>query len=102
MSRQTRTNLVLLLLALVVSTGCQPSQPFYLTGRPGDMSHYLDKATDLEYPDLDQPPSPEAEQSSDPLTLSNPEPRELWDLTIEDAIATALQNSKVIRRLFHV
>src|SRR4051812_6298514 len=102
MSRQTCATTIVLLVGLAAFAGCRPSQPFYLTGRPGDLSHYLDTATKLEFPDLDAAPLAEAEESTAPFTLSNPEPRELWDLTLEDAIATAVNNSKVIRRLFHV
>src|SRR5690606_5757188 len=32
-------------------------------------------------------------------TLSNPEPKEIWDLSLEEAIAITLQNSKVLRQL---
>lgn len=102
MSRQTCISTTLLLATLAALVGCRPSQPFYLMGRPGDLSHYLDKATELEYPDVDAVPLVEAEEANRPLMLSNPEPREIWDLTLEDAISTAINNSKVIRRLFHV
>lgn len=102
MSRQNCTSISLVLATLAVLAGCRPSQPFYLAGRQGDLSHYLDTATQLEYPDTEAPPLPDAEQTINPLMLSNPEPREMWDLTLEDAISTAINNSKVIRRLFHV
>src|SRR5438128_851473 len=36
MSRHNSTPLLLLLAALAAAVGCRPSQPFYLTGRPGD------------------------------------------------------------------
>ena len=52
MSRQSHTYVVLLLIALTALTGCHPTQPFYF-GEDGDLSHYLDQATDLEYPDVD-------------------------------------------------
>lgn len=35
----------------------------------------------------------------DPLALGNPEVQQLWDLTLEEAVRTALANSKVLRNL---
>ncbi|HVA47116.1 MAG TPA: M56 family metallopeptidase [Pirellulales bacterium] len=35
----------------------------------------------------------------DPLTLSNPDVHEIWDLTIEEAVRTALGNSRVLRNM---
>ena len=51
MSRQFRTNLSALLCVLIVATGCHTLQPFYFQ-EDGDLSHYLDHVTDLEYPDV--------------------------------------------------
>lgn len=102
MSRHNCISVLLLLATFAALVGCRPSQPFYLTGRPGDLSHYLDQALELEYPDVDAVPLPEAEEANSPLMLSDPKPREIWDLTLEDAISTAINNSKVIRRLFYV
>ncbi len=85
---------VLILSALL--TGCQPIQPFYLND-DGDLSHYLDAATEIEYTDVGQEPLAEVSQAHAPRTISNPQFEEFWDLTLEDAISIALQNSKVIR-----
>ncbi len=98
MSRQSSTHLAFLLIALTVFTGCHPTQPFYFH-EDGDLSHYLDHATDLEYPDVDTASLPDATESKDPLTITNSEFDELWDLTLEECIVIALQNSKVIRNL---
>jgi outer membrane protein TolC len=101
MSRHTRCKLSVLLIALVVLTGCQPTQPFYLH-EDGDLSHYLDKVTDLEYPDVAEASLADVTCAEAPFTLSDPEPREIWDLTLEDVVQIALQNSKVIRSLGQV
>ncbi|MDE0736476.1 MAG: TolC family protein, partial [Pirellulaceae bacterium] len=87
--------LVLLVTALV---GCHPTQPFYFCeGDP--LAHYLDQATDLEYPDVYQPRLEEVEKAVAPITLSNAEIGESWDITLEETVSIALQNSKVIRNL---
>src|SRR5688500_9912033 len=51
---------IVLLCVMVASAGCHPTQPFYLH-EDGDLSHYLDKATQVEHPDLDCPPLADVE-----------------------------------------
>lgn len=96
MRRQIRTSLVLLLTALTAAAGCNPAKPFYLR-ETGDLSHYLDKATEVEHPDVDAPHLAEVENAQAPLTVTNPEFKEIWELGLEECIHIALQNSKVIR-----
>ncbi|MEX2173354.1 MAG: TolC family protein [Pirellulaceae bacterium] len=96
MSRPVSSWRILLVCALVAATGCHPTQPFYLH-EDGDLSHYIDKATATEHPDLNSAPLAEVEYAEKPLTLSNPEFKEFWDLTLEDCISLSLNNSKVIR-----
>jgi outer membrane protein TolC len=98
MSRQTHTAIACLLIALTFFTGCHPTQPFFFH-EDGDLSHYLDVATRIEHPDVETVTLPDAEQTKDPLTISNPEFHEMWDLKLEECIAIALQNSKVVRNL---
>ena len=96
MSRQVKSWWVWFLICTVGLTGCHPMQPFYLH-EDGDLSHYMQVATDIEHPDVDLPVLPDAGQSLEPLSLANPEPNKLWDLSLEECISIALQNSKVIR-----
>jgi outer membrane protein TolC len=87
---------ILLVAALVAATGCHPTQPFYWH-EDGDLSHYLDKATQLEHPDLHQAPLADVEHAESPLTLSHPDFREIWELTLEDCVSLTLANSKIMR-----
>jgi len=98
MSRQTTSRVALLMLALAIFPGCSPTQPFYFHN-DGDLSHFLDKATEIEYPDVESEPLPETSQCQAPLTVSRPDFQEMWDLTLEECITIALQNSKTIRQL---
>ena len=98
MPRQLRAPLTLLLAVLTATSGCQPIQPFYLH-EDGDLSHYLDSATEIESPDVFEPMLAEVEFTQQPLTISNPEHDEVWDLSLEDSISICLNNSKVIRNL---
>jgi len=98
MSRLTRSYIAVTLMVATFAGGCKPIQPFYL-GEKEDLAHYMEVATDLEYPDVHEASLAESVLAEEPLTLSNPEPRELWDLTLEEAIHISLHNSKVLKRL---
>ncbi|MBW3596976.1 MAG: TolC family protein [Planctomycetes bacterium] len=85
-----------LLLWLAVLIGCQPRHPFYLR-HDEDLATYIDSATMLAYPDLEHPSLDETAFNQAPLTLRHPEFQVFWDLTLQEAVQTALHNSKVIR-----
>ena len=53
----------------------------------------------LEYPDSCQEPLDEAAGATEPVTLSNTAFDEIWEVSLEDAIRTALENGKVLRNL---
>ncbi len=98
MSRPHHRFLVYLTTAAMLATGCHPTQPFYFH-EDGDLSHYLDVATDIEYPDVDEPHLDEVSGSHAPITLDDAESMEKWDVTLEDVIRLTLANSKVMRQL---
>lgn len=82
---------------VVFSTGCHPTQPFFV-GERGDLSHYLNRATQIEYPDLNVESLPEATECWDHL-LEDKGELEFVDLTLEDCINYALLNAKLIPTL---
>jgi outer membrane protein TolC len=82
----------------LVASGCAPRQPFYFF-EDGDLSHYVGAIQKLEYPDACQEPLDEAAGATEPLTLSNPAFDEIWEVSLEDAVRTALENGKVLRNL---
>lgn len=84
------------LMGLMGLCGCHPQQPFYFH-EDGDLSHYLDAATDIDYPDVEEATLPDAEGAIRPFSLENADPEEVWDLTLEEVLHIALANSKVIR-----
>ena len=98
MSRLPSFGLVLSGVAVAMVVGCQPQQPFYFH-ETGDMSHYRGVATEIEYPDAKVESLGDVAGATAPLTLSNPEPREIWDLTLEEAMHIALANAKVMKQL---
>jgi outer membrane protein TolC len=82
-------------IGLVLFTGCQPMQPFFV-GHDASMAHYLEQSMGIEYADVHVESLPEATQSHIPLGPTNV-PSEFVDLTLEDCIAMALQNTKIVR-----
>jgi outer membrane protein TolC len=78
-------------------TGCHPTQPFFLRER-GDLAHYIDRSQRIEYADLQLEPTPEASQSLEPLSLQN-QHFEYLDLTLEECIVYALNNTQIVRAL---
>lgn len=98
MNRQYRKLLSLVLSALVLATGCQPTQPFYFH-EDGDLSHYLDVATDIEYPDVEEPRLDEVNGARPPLTVKSVDDYQMWDLTLQDVMRITLCNSQVMRQL---
>jgi len=82
----------------LLASGCAPRQPFYFF-EDGDLSHYVGAIQKLDYPDTDQEPLAEAAGTIEPLTLSNAKFDQIWELSLEEAIRTALENGKVLRNL---
>ncbi|MEM8946719.1 MAG: TolC family protein [Planctomycetota bacterium] len=104
MNRYTRSTISLLLCALILASGCKPTQPFFfqedgnLLG-PGDLSHYMDIATDIEYPDVNEPTLDEVNLASAPLTIANSEDFKIQDFSLEEVTRITLTNSQVVRQL---
>lgn len=95
MSRTTVRWAAIIQLCLVAITGCTPTQPFFIP-RNQSLANYLDQAMDIEYADVHVQSLPEAAQAFVPLGASNL-PTEFIDLTLEDCLSIANQNSKIIR-----
>ncbi len=98
MSRTLHQAWAALTSVTLVASGCAPRQPFYFF-EDGDLSHYVGAVQKLEYPDTCQEPLDEAAGAAEPLTLTNPKFDEIWELSLEEAIRTALENGKVLRNL---
>src|SRR5262245_35848127 len=88
---------VLVSLAIALS-GCHPTQPFYVK-EDGDLSHYVDVATDIEYPDADTLRLADVDCAHAPFTLENTDAPQMWDVCLEEVVKAALANGKVMRSL---
>ena len=94
----TRTIWAVLTSVALVAGGCAPRQPFYFF-EDGDLSHYVGAIQKIEYPDTVHQPLDEAAGTHEPLTLSNASFDQVWELSLEEAIRTALENGRVLRSL---
>jgi outer membrane protein TolC len=82
----------------VLAAGCGPSRTFYFL-EEGDLGHYKDIATDIEYPDVAEPSLPEVDGAVEPISLATFENAQIWDLALEDAVQFTMANSKIMRTL---
>lgn len=96
MSCKSPKTSVWLLFIFVLMTGCYPSQPMYLRDT-GDLSYYLNQATEIEYPDVQTTRLNEVEHSRAPITVIDADFDNFYDLTLEDCVEIALQNTQTIR-----
>ncbi|MBU4270494.1 MAG: TolC family protein [Planctomycetes bacterium] len=99
MSRQPPLICVVMAAFCVVLTGCQPQQPFYLKNVDNDYLHYKGVATEIEYPDVETERLADAENAQAPFSLQRKDNREIWDLTLEEAMRISLMNNKVMRNI---
>lgn len=86
-------------LILTALLGCQPSQPFYLRHVDRDLSHYNAVANEIEYPDVEANRLADVSGCSRPFTLTNTDAKEIWNLTLEQAVQIALTNNRVMRSI---
>lgn len=79
-------------MSILLASGCAPTQPFFHNESP-DLRHYLSTATSIEYPDVEVASLAETTETIRPLTVGNHD-YEFWDLSLEECVSIALQNSK--------
>lgn len=60
---------------------------------------YLQAATAIETPELDQPVDQTAHTAIQPVTLSSQAPQEFRDISLQEVVKSALANSKIFRDL---
>jgi outer membrane protein TolC len=97
MNRQIRP-LCVWLLTISTLAGCRPSQPFYFF-EDGDLSHYQDRATQIELADVDVPSLDEVQNVITPHTIGEQQIEEFWDLSLQEVVRLSLENSKVFRQI---
>lgn len=82
-------------IALVIFTGCHPTQPFFVA-RDESLANYISESIAIEYADVTVESLPEATQSAVPLGPDQL-PEDFVELSLEDCVIMALQNTKILR-----
>src|SRR5688572_21183907 len=88
---------VICVAALVM--GCKWGKDYHFFRDDGKVRYYREIATEIEFPDVDQPISPLAAGTLPPRTLQDCEPANYWPLVLEEAVQISLVNSQVMRDL---
>lgn len=96
MSIRIATSGALLLAGVLAVSGCRFLRSGNEVSKHVDVSHYEYTSTQLAEPNLDI--VTDAVGTRPPITMDNV-PAEYWDLSLEEAIRLAMQNSQVIRNL---
>jgi outer membrane protein TolC len=99
MSRQPPHVGALLATFLAVLAGCHPQEPFYVKNVDNDLKYWKGEATEIDYPDVNADRLPDTANAIAPFSLRNQDPKNFWDLTLEQAMEFALKNNKVMRNI---
>ncbi len=81
-------------LVSIAVSGCLLKKEAPFKGHAVEPRKYL---TEIEQPDLNAPSSPRPLATAPPISLANDPPATLRDITLQEAIQTALANSPVLR-----
>ena len=84
---------------LAAVLGCEPRDPFYLRHVDRDLSHYNAVANTIEYPDVEADRLADVSGANRPFSLTNTNPKEIWNLTLEETTRIALTNNRVMRTI---
>ena len=82
-------------LLMIGAVGCRSAQVTYFGD--AELKHYRDKMLAVEYPNVDQATPQEAAYSQHPRTIKEPTDDEIWEMTLMQAVQTAVVNNKMIR-----
>jgi outer membrane protein TolC len=85
------------LVAAVV--GCHPQEPFYLKNVDNDLKYWKGEATQIDYPDVTADRLPDVANAVAPFSLKNQDPKNFWEITLEQAIEYSLKNAKVMKNI---
>jgi outer membrane protein TolC len=99
MSRQAPPLGIVVAVLVALLTGCHPQEPFYLKNVDNDLRYWKGEATDIAYPDVTAERLPDVADAIRPLSLLNRDTKNVWELTLEEAMQIALKNNKVMRNI---
>ncbi len=99
MSRQAPQIGAFLAALLALLAGCRPQEPFYLKNVDNDLKYWKGQALDIEAADVCVDRLPDTSNAARPFSLENQDPKNFWELTLEQAMEFALKNNRVMRNI---
>lgn len=88
---------IVTLAVLAAPTGCSWRRAQF--SGDAELEQYKSVATRIEYPDVESCQVDEIAATEAPRSIAGEIPTQFWDLQLQEAIQTALRNSKVLRDL---
>lgn len=85
------------LLVCTLLTGCWERRTGLSYLGEGGNQYYKDVATSIDFPDATQESPEEVLSTAKPRTIKDRSKDEIWELSLEETITTALENNRIIR-----
>ena len=99
MAGLNRWNLSLLLLLGIAAVGCKLRQAGSEVQWDPDLAHFKDRATQIDYPNVESSSYPVNASTPAPITIQGEPPAGYWELSLDEALQLALANSQVTKDL---
>lgn len=77
--------------------GCSASEKKLSYVGEAELQHYKDVVTSIDFPNVNQETPDEVSFTDEPRRIRNPQKDEIWNLSLEEAVHTALSNNEIIR-----
>ena len=77
--------------------GCSTSEKSLQYLGETELQHYKDVALTIDYPDVNEGTLDEVSNTDEPHRIRNPSKDPVWNVSLEEVLHTALENSEVIR-----
>jgi outer membrane protein TolC len=77
--------------------GCSTSEKTLQYLGETELQHYKDVALTIDYPDVNQESLDEVSNTDEPRRIRNPSKDPVWNVSLEEVLHTALENSEIIR-----
>ena len=78
-------------------TGCSTSEKKLSYVGDTELEHYKDVVTSIDYPNVNQETPDEVSFTDEPRRIRKPRKDDVWNLSLEEAVQTALANNEIIR-----
>lgn len=99
-SRWTGAGWACLIAVAGLAVGCKTPEgepDLKYLGKDRDLQYYREVSTKIDYPDITQDSPAEVTQAVEPRRLKHLSKEDVWNIGLDEALRTALQNAEVIK-----